>query len=100
MENQIEKKKKKKIKNGEAVIMGVKGDNVLLAGGERGGRSPPKEVAKRRSYALRLVWTYFTSRSTNYRRNKRNAASQFVRNNSAGRSACKAKRGRSLVQSV
>ena len=27
--------------------MGVKGDNVLLAGGERGGRSPPKKVVKR-----------------------------------------------------
>ena len=52
------RRKEKEEKNGEAVIMGVKGDNVLLAGGERGGRSPPKEVAKRRSYALRLVWTY------------------------------------------
>ena len=29
--------------------MGVKRDNVPFAGGERGGRSPPKKVAKRRS---------------------------------------------------
>ena len=40
------KKKIKKINNGEAVIMGVKRDNVPFAGGERGGRSPPNKAAK------------------------------------------------------
>ena len=37
--------KKEKIKNGEAVIMGVKGDDVLLAGVNEGTESP-KNVAK------------------------------------------------------
>ena len=37
--------------------MGVKGDVILLAGVNEGTESPNK-VAKRRSYALRLVWTY------------------------------------------
>lgn len=47
----------KKIKNGEAAATGVKGDNVLLAGVHEGTESP-KNVAKRRSYALRLSRTY------------------------------------------
>ena len=47
--------------------MGVKRDNVPFAGGERGGRSPPKEVAKRRSHALRPVWTYFASSKANFK---------------------------------
>ena len=36
--------------------MGVKRDNVPFAGGERGGRSPPKEVAKeaKRTFAAGL----------------------------------------------
>ena len=39
-------KKRKKNKKRRSRIMGVKGDNVLLAGGERGGRSPPNKSAK------------------------------------------------------
>ena len=44
--------------------MGVKGDNVLLAGVNEGTESP-KNVAKRRSHALRLVWTYNASSREN-----------------------------------
>ena len=59
-------KKEKKIKNGEAVIMGVKRDNVPFAGVNEGTESPNK-VAKRRSHALRPFRTYYASSRTSFK---------------------------------
>ena len=45
--------------------MGVKGDNVLLAGGERGGRSPPKKVAKAAKQTFAAVPDLLTLKQKN-----------------------------------
>ena len=49
-------KNNKNNKKRRSRIVGVKRDNVPFAGGERGGRSPPKEVAKaaKRTFAAGL----------------------------------------------
>ena len=49
--------------------MGVKRDNVPFAGVHEGTESP-KNRAKRRSHALRLVWTYLASSRKTHRRKK------------------------------
>ena len=94
--------------------MGVKGDNVLLAGVHEGTESP-KNVAKaaKRTFAAGLdLLTLKQSKPPAEHKNQakqakrcfatppdllplkqQNAASQFVRNNSAGWSACRAYKG-------
>ena len=74
----IRKRKKRKINNGEAAIMGVKGDNVLLAGVNEGTESP-KNVAKeaKRTFAAGLDLLSLKQRNPPSAHGRRNTAPAF-----------------------